>query len=488
MGGDPKALGALSSRLSGMPAMVRVSTKTGEDMRKSVITRLIAVTAGLVLAAVGTLNSGVCTRRVRAFSILTVTSTADSGAGSLRDTINAAAPGDTIVFNLPLPATITLTTGEIVIAQNVTIAGPGANLLTVSGNNSSRAFSVGLGMAVSISGLTVAHGSAPNVFGGGVFSHGTLSVTNCIFSNNTSGIGGAVGAVIAGDLTVTGCTFVGNSSVLNGGAILAIGGPCTVANSTFSGNSGQDGGAIYISTQATIVNCTLSGNSAEPSGGGGVFVTQGTLNLQNTIIAGSTGGDCTLFLGAPIGTNSHNLIQDGSCSPMLSGNPMLGPLQNNGGTAPTIALLPGSPAINAGDDSVLGSPLFLTTDQRGAGFARQSGAHVDIGAFEFQVQVGPSFDTCLKDNSTGNLFQFNSTTGQYRFTRCSDSFTLTGTGVVALVNGIRTLTDTKPDRKIHAGFITGQLTGSATIYLKVAQGVWQLFRINDTNPSAVCNC
>jgi hypothetical protein len=212
------------------------------------------------------------------------------------------------------------------------------------------------------------------------------------------------------------------------------------------------------------------------------------LNLQNTIIAGSTGGDCMLFLGAPIGTNSHNLIQDGSCSPMLSGNPMLGPLQNNGGTTPTMALLPGSPAIDAGDDSVLGSPLFLASDQRGAGFPRQSGAHVDIGAFEFQVQVGPSFDTCLKDNSTGNLFQFNSTTGLYRFTRCSDSFVLSGTGTVALVNGIRMLSDVKPDRKISGGFSTAQLTGSVTIYLKVGLGVWQLFRINDTNPSAVCNC
>jgi hypothetical protein len=65
---------------------------------------------------------------------------------------------------------------------------------------------------------------------------------------------------------------------------------------------------------------------------------------------------------------------------------------------------------------------------------------------------------------------------------------LTGTGVVKLVNGIRTLTDFKPDRRISAGFNTGQLTGSATIYFNIAQGVWQVFRINDTNPSAVCSC
>src|SRR5260370_27514445 len=120
-------------------------------MRKSMIARLIAVTAGLMLAAVGTLNSGVGTRRVSAFSVLTVTNTNDHGLGSLRDAINAAAPGDTIIFNLPLPATITLTTTEIFIGQNVTIAGPGANLLTVIRNTASRVFDVNRGGDVPLS-------------------------------------------------------------------------------------------------------------------------------------------------------------------------------------------------------------------------------------------------------------------------------------------------------------------------------------------------
>ena len=98
------------------------------------------------------------------------------------------------------------------------------------------------------------------------------------------------------------------------------------------------------------------------------------------------------------------------------------------------------------------------------------------------------FDTCLRDNTTGNLLQWNSTTGQYQFTRCSDGFMIIGTGVAKLVNGIRTLTDFKTDRRISAGFNTGQLTGNATIYLKVAQGVWQSFPIVDTNPHAICAC
>jgi len=153
-----------------------------------------------------------------------------------------------------------------------------------------------------------------------------------------------------------------------------------------------------------------------------------------------------------------------------------------------MALLAGSPAIDAGDDSVLGSPFSLTTDQRGTGFPRKSGLHVDIGAFEVQQPAGPTLDTCLKDNITGNLLQWNSTTGAYKFTRCSDNFMLSGTGTVSVVNGIRMLTDRKLDRRISAGFNTGQLTGSATVYLNTGPGIWQLFRINDTNPSAVCKC
>jgi hypothetical protein len=95
---------------------------------------------------------------------------------------------------------------------------------------------------------------------------------------------------------------------------------------------------------------------------------------------------------------------------------------NNGGPTFTHALLPSSPAIDAGDDSVLGVHFNLSTDQRGPGFSRKFGPHVDIGAFE------ATFDTCLKDNTTGALLQWNSTNGSYKFTRRSDGFMLTGIG------------------------------------------------------------
>jgi predicted outer membrane repeat protein len=451
------------------------------------------------MLAFGFLNSSVGTRRAGAFSILTVTTTADSGAGSLRDAVGSTAPGDIIMFSLTPPATISLTSGQIDIGSSIAIIGPGANLLTVSGSNLSRIFSVAGTATVTIAGLTIANGTdiVDDLGGGGLVSGGTLTVTNCAFNNNQA-LGGG-GAILSGSgkLFVSNCTFSLNSTTGFGGAISNVGGTLSATNCTFGNNTaGVGGGGIETESASanSVTNCTFNFNGVASSGGngsagsgGGILIGHSTtLALRNTIIAGSVGGDCANK--GSITTNSHNLIQDGSCSPLLSGNPNLGPLQNNGGPTQTFALLAGSPAIDAGDDSVLGPPLGLTTDQRGQGFPRKVIAHVDIGAFESQSPAGPVFDACLKDNITGNLLQWNSTTGQYKFTRCSDGFMLTGTSTVALVNGIRTLKDFKTDRRISAGFNTGQLTGNATIYLQVAQGVWQTFRIIDTNPSAACKC
>ncbi|HEY6332363.1 MAG TPA: hypothetical protein VI756_23765 [Blastocatellia bacterium] len=100
-------------------------------------------------------------------------------------------------------------------------------------------------------------------------------------------------------------------------------------------------------------------------------------------------------------------------------------------------------------------------------------------------------NACLKDNSTGNLLQWNSVTGltgQYTFTQCSNGSTLSGTGTVGLVNGLETLTVSNANLRLSAAFSTGQLTGTATIYNEVATGVWQTFKINDTNPGAACAC
>jgi hypothetical protein len=93
-------------------------------------------------------------------------------------------------------------------------------------------------------------------------------------------------------------------------------------------------------------------------------------------------------------------------SDLINTDPKLGPLQDNGGPTSTHALLPTSPAIDAGDDSVLGDPYNLTTDQRGPGFPRKACAHVDIGAYEFMSGVPPTVKcpgNIVANNDPGRL-------------------------------------------------------------------------------------
>src|SRR5262249_34211588 len=126
-----------------------------------------------------------------------VTNTNDSGAGSVRQAIIDSCPGSTITFDPSLttggPATITLTSGELVINNSVTIQGPAANLLEISGNNGSRVFNLSGAINVSLSGLTIAHGKS-SATDGGIFSSGggTLTPTACEIRDN-QGHGGNAG-------------------------------------------------------------------------------------------------------------------------------------------------------------------------------------------------------------------------------------------------------------------------------------------------------
>jgi predicted outer membrane repeat protein len=336
-------------------------------------------------------------------------------------------------------------------------------------------------------------GGNTGIGGSGIFNNqGTLSLSDSTISGNTAdNVGGGI-YNNKGTLSMTRTTVSGNSATaLDGGGIYNNKGPTvSVINSTISGNfanQGLGGGMFNNGSTVTIANTTFMGNSAANSGGG-IYLGGTTLNLTNTIIAGSPGGIC-LNQGGTLATNSHNLIQDGSCGPMLTGDPKLGPLQNNGGLTSTRALLAGSPAIDAGDDSVTGSPLSLGTDQRGTGFPRLSGAHVDIGAFEVQQASNQNFDTCVKDINTGNLFQFSSTTGAYSFTICGQP-PVTGTGKVQIIGSTTYLTDfTTPGRKVSAFFNHGQLTGRATVTLSVAPGIYQTTIVNQAMPgNGQCAC
>jgi len=249
--------------------------------------------------------------------------------------------------------------------------------------------------------------------GGGVFNvFGKGTITNSTFSGNYADTsagyaGGGIANGGSGTLTVAGCTLTGNSAGTptiqgGGGGIFNQDSTLTLTNSTLYGNTAYRGGGIenhysVAATVLTVSNTTISGNSATQGGGVandamGIPPTAGTLNALDTIFAGNTATTSPDVSGV-IASQGHNLIgigagASGYAATDLVGtlttpiNPNLGPLQNNGGPTQTMALLPGSPAINAGDNT--GAPQY---DQRGAGYPRIVGGTIDIGAFEVQTVV-----------------------------------------------------------------------------------------------------
>src|ERR1035437_5600729 len=142
----------------------------------------------------------------------TVANTTDSGSGSLRQAIldaNAASGDDLITFTVT--GTITLASALPAINDNTTIAGPGTNLLTISGNNAVQVFTVNAGTTTTITGLSIANGKATGYANGaGVSNAGTLTILNCALVNNQNfaGWGGAV--FNSGDLAIINSTFSGN--------------------------------------------------------------------------------------------------------------------------------------------------------------------------------------------------------------------------------------------------------------------------------------
>jgi hypothetical protein len=426
-----------------------------------------------------------------------VTNLVDSGPGSLRQAILDTPAGGTVDFQPGLTGTITLTSGELGIGNDLTIQGPGADILTVSGNHVSRVFDVAAGPTALVSGLTIADGTATGsslAYGGGVFNAGTLQVTVCIFRGNLANAtdvgsmsyGG--GIYNTGALTLTDCTLRGNTAradllpagggIANAGMLTISG--CTLSSNSANGNTDAEGGGVYNRAMLTVVNSTLAGNTASGSvdaeGGGidnfgtldvaastlsgnaarstsydgiaGAIFNFGTLTITESTLSGNTasgyrngngggiynvgtadiarstlrgntasgtlngsgGGIWSQTVPAstsvwnviiaqnnatsspdvsgPLASQGHNLIGDGTGGSGFdatdlvgtAGNPvdpMLGPLQDNGGPTQTVALLPGSPAVDAGDPN--NAPDF---DQRG--FPRIVGNTIDIGAFEVQ--------------------------------------------------------------------------------------------------------
>jgi hypothetical protein len=247
---------------------------------------------------------------------------------------------------------------------------------------------------VSLSHLSITNGDM-NDQGGGIKNSGTLTLTNCTISGNTSESASGGGIANSGTLTLTNCTIASNTLIGSGGGGGGISNSgtgtltlsnCTIASNTTAGYQ-LNGGDIENAGKLSPTNCTISGNSADGNGGG-IDNANGSLTARNTIIAGnyrfiySSGPD----LNGVLTSLGHNLIGDDSgasgfmASDLRNVSPLLAPLGSYGGPTKTQALLPGSPAIDAGDDAVTTGTNALTTDQRG--YARKSGSHVDIGAYE----------------------------------------------------------------------------------------------------------
>jgi hypothetical protein len=258
-------------------------------------------------------------------STFTVSNLVDSGAGSLRQAVldaNAHPGPDAIDFAPGLHGTIRLTSGELLITDSVTIDGPGANDLAVSGNSASRVFETATGIDVTISGLTVLHGYALDQ-GGGILNDGAnLALTGDVLSQNVvreSAANRASGAALKsldGALTITNCQIIGNQSLGAAGAaafgdaagagIYVLAGTVTISDSTISGNlarggdnSGDGNGfgaGIYTRAPVSIADSTISdnlalgGNNAPGNSGtgGGLYIySSTTTTITRTTLSGN---------------------------------------------------------------------------------------------------------------------------------------------------------------------------------------------------------
>jgi len=420
-------------------------------------------------------------------AVLTVTTTADNGPGSLRDAIATASDGDTIEFDPALNGqTIGLTSNKLVIDKDILINGPGPDSLAVSRATGVhfRIIHIMSGHTVTLAGLTISGGYSPDVAGGILNENNSaLTINNCIVSNNFSegGAGGGIlsdgaltivdsvvtsnvassptsltgsgGGINAVGLTVIHSTISNNTAAADGGGIkgfgiitiidstisgnrtgldtfqfsgsggglrvdgtveirnstisgniasgedsgtgggISSGGVVILSNSTISGNfANQNGGGITNGASMTIMNSTISGNSA---GSGGAILSggsNGTLEIVNTILKAGSGGTIATN-GGTVTSLGYNLSSDNgggfltAAGDQINTNPILSPLQNNGG--PTFTHLPqtGSPAIDAGDPSFTPPPF---NDQRGALYLRVSNSRIDIGAVEVQPSPIPT--------------------------------------------------------------------------------------------------
>jgi CSLREA domain-containing protein len=253
--------------------------------------------------------------------------------------------------------------------------------------------------------LTIENSVISNNSNAGVVNTGTASITNTTIHDNYYRFStGGGGINNGGTMYVLNSAITGNRAVESGGGVYNVVGRLYLTNSTVSGNlANNSGGGVYNTTgingtgSVILTNSTITNNTANGIGGGVSNNGGGIITAVNSIIARNIGISNPDFSGAVM-SNGYNLIGNitGStgwlATDLLNLDPLLGLLGNNGGQTLTHAVLPGSPAINAGNNNLARNPqnnLELLTDQRGVGFLRTVDNLVDIGAYEAHYATGP---------------------------------------------------------------------------------------------------
>jgi hypothetical protein len=363
-----------------------------------------------------------------------------SGELLVDHSITISGPG---TDNLAVNGNAKSTVFHIAAGETVTISG--LTIINGSGGGIHNDHAV-----LTLNNCTITDNSGGGIYNDGVYPgsppRASLELNNCsVTSNSGRGIynnaqgGGAAGVQIADSILSNNsgnaiyshgwsCTFCGNgvtrvqitnSSITDnpGGSIYSdTGGDCcpvtvSITNSTVSGNAGA---AVYNSTLSTtsLSNSTISDNGSGiysdlGVASGGAFINNSTMSdnnveiyagyngtyIENTILNVAPGGHSIVSDFGPVTSNGYNISSDDGGG-YLSGpgdrintDPLLGPLQDNGGPTFTHALLPNSPAVNAGDPNFVGPPDY---DQRGHDYDRVRGGRIDVGSFEVQNPPLPS--------------------------------------------------------------------------------------------------
>ena len=321
-------------------------------------------------------------RRVPAQVSLTVTSLADAGPGTLRAAIltsDGGKPSDKFTVGFSVAGTIDLQTPLPALSNSIAIQGPGASSLTVEraagASFTSAIVTVDGGQSDSLSGLMIANGNA-----GGITNHGTMTVSGCTLSaNSTASFGGGIFNGFDGLLTISGSTFSDNTAPNGGGAIYN-GGTATVSNSTLSGNSGFFGGGMFNATTLTVTGCTISDNTAlnffgHPSGDGGGIWNEAALTISTSTLSGNSAAHD----GGGIWTEGTLTVNTSS----LSGNSASdqgGAITNFATLTATACTISGNTAAGAGGILNVGSATIQQGSTLSHNVAGDAGAIYNAGA------------------------------------------------------------------------------------------------------------